>query len=213
MVTFRDLQLTSQCSGDEWHSSGVNIGTGVICYLSELDTEIEYTFRKVSNNTKVNGSVNMLERRNAIHTDLDRLESCFCMNLVKFQKTKCKLLHWSQGNLKQSTGWVEKGLRVTPKRKILGCWLIKNYMSQQCALAALKTIHTLGSIKINMASRTREVIPSLCSALTRPHLKYSVQLWGPLHKIKINVLEQVQRRAKRKSEGWKISPLKSIWET
>lgn len=104
-----------------------------------------------------------------------------------------------------------------PKEKDLGMLLDKKlYMSQQCALEALRTIHILGSIKISMASRTREVIPTLYLALTRPHLEYCGQLWFPQHKMKINSLEQVQRRAKRKSEGWKIPPLKggkSGWET
>lgn len=64
----------------------------------------------------------------------------------------------------------------------------KLYMSQQCALAALRTIHILGNIKISMASRTREVIPSFYFALTRPHLEYCVQLRCPQHKMKINSL-------------------------
>jgi len=141
---------------------------------------VECTISKFADDTKLGGAIDSLEGQYAFKKDLDRLECLTVINGMKFNKSKCWILHlgWSNAGHKYKLG--EEWLESSPAEKGLGVLVNSRLnMSQQHVLAAKSANHKLGCTKHSITSWSKEEIVLLYSAMVWPCLEYCVQFWAP----------------------------------
>ena len=110
----------------------------------------------------------MTEGSDAIQWDVDKLIGWAHVNVMRFNKAKCKMLHLIQSQIcvqtERRTHWEQPcwvgGLRE-PDEKL--------NMNQQCVFAAWQANSFLGCIKREVTNRVKEVIVPLYSDLVKPH--------------------------------------------
>lgn len=146
-----------------------------------------------------------------MNTDADKEVLQNCLNSLctwadnwsmKFNESKCKILHVGKNN--PGHEYYMNGIKLTEsdEEKDLGVLINKSLKpASQCSEAARKANIILGSISRAFHYRDRYVFVNLYKTYVRPHLEFCTAAWSPWTEADSNCLELVQKRAVRMISG------------
>ncbi|KAF1453539.1 RTJK polymerase, partial [Pygoscelis papua] len=94
-----------------------DIDNGIECTLSKKGPPARSSASEPFASVASNDAVNTPEGRDAIQRDLDKLEKWACVNIMRFNKAKCKVLHLGGGNPQYHYRLGDEGIESSPVKK------------------------------------------------------------------------------------------------
>ena len=169
-----------------------------LIFINDLLVGIISSGKLFADDSKFFRNITSFEDREALQEDLLRLQSWSQKWLLKFNESKCKVLHVGRSNPKYDYQLNNNTLEETVLEKDLGIYVTPDWKpNAHVAKVAAKANSMIGRINRTFSYMDVDMFKAIYPSMIRSHMEYAVQAWSPQTAREINLLEQVQRRATR----------------
>ena len=182
-----------------------------LLYVNELPRLLHSRVKMFADDMKLYRSVSSSRDVQLLQHDLDTLSQWADTWLLKFNISKCNVMHCGFQNpraaysIKQDG--VPKSLEETDQEKDLGVIVESNLRpTTHCKKAANRGMTALRKLKGSFRTLSTRNFKPIYNAFVRPHTEYCIQAVGPYMAQNFKTLERVQRRATKMVQGLKNVP-------
>ena len=168
-----------------------------IIYINDLPETLKSSLCKVfADDTKITGKANSIEDAQLIQDDLDALLQWCSEWKMKFNSSKCHVVHFGKKNHAHYYHLNGRLLSPVEKEKDLGVIIGKDLKAEwNITHSVAKANKILGMIRRTFSYMDKEMFLQLYKVYVRPHLEYCQQACSPYMAKDINLIEGVQHRA------------------
>ena len=169
-----------------------------VCFVNDLPNAVTSSVLLFADDTKIFTEVPVNQQ--TLQQDLDKLQIWSNEWQLRFNATKCKVIHLGKKSDPASYSMTSDGKAVTLEtiqmEKDLGVNVDADLVfDQHVAIQTKKANKLLGMLRRSFTTLDEESLPLLYKAMVRPHLEYCNVAWQPKWKKEREELEAIQHRA------------------
>ena len=173
-------------------------GTLFNIFVNDLVELIKSIILMFADDTKIAHSIESEEDAKELQEDIDRLGAWATEWGMRFNVSKCKVMHLGRRNIKYQYKMEGKEIEVTEEEKDLGVWMSNDMKPEtHCEKAALSANTVLGMISRSFHYRTKETLIPLYKTFVRPRMEFAASVWNPWTEKDSEILESIQRKMMR----------------
>ena len=167
-----------------------------LIYVNDIVLNIDSSIKLFADDAKLFRPMGSSSDARALQSDLKKLEEWSKKWLLKFNQSKCSVIHFGHSNPRHTYSLNGNNLAVSSEERDLGVIVSESFkFGNHVAKIAAKANSIVGRINRTFMYMDVDMFKTIYKTLVRPHLEYAVQSWSPFLKKDINTLERVQRRA------------------
>ena len=172
-------------------------------YVNDLPGQTISSMKMFADDAKLYRPISSPADSQTLQHDLKKLEQWSDSWLLRFNASKCKIMHLGATNTKEDyymrdNHGQERKLEETVLEKDLGIYVSNTLKpTEHCHRAASKAMSALRILYNVFDSLNETNFPVLYTTFVRPHLDYCLSAVGPYMVQDFQALEKVQRRATR----------------
>ena len=197
------VKVNNAKSEEQPVTSGVPQGsvlgpTLFIYFINDLPKESIVSTKIFADDTKVYTEIESDKDRESLQETVDKMYNWTSSWLLKFNETKCQVLHLGENNPKYDyfigTDDSRVKLEESNLEKDLGVYIDPNLnFEKHIEKITQKAASKCSSILRNFTFRSKEVLVPLFKSLIRPVLEYANTAWSGGLRKNINEVEKIQR--------------------
>ena len=177
-----------------------------IYYINDLPTVTNCDLKIFADDTKAFTTVKSPDDQLKLQKCINDLTEWTTRWLLKFNSTKCKVLHIGDNNPGYkyyiNEGSTVRELQVTTSEKDLGVYIDPNLTFKDHIENTIKKARSLsGLINHTITYKGKDIMIPLYLAFIRPILEYANSVWFPYLRKDIKLIESVQRQFTKRIIG------------
>ena len=178
-----------------------------VIFINDLPDAVASTIKIFADDTKLYRKVNNDQDRQILQEDIDKLYKWAQTWQLRFNASKCKVMHKGYNNKKSEYIMENISLEKVTDEKDLGVIVDAELkFHKHVSQIVSKANQILGVVKRTFSTLDKDIFPLVYKGQVRPHLEYGTVIWHPHYISDIKKIENVQRRATKLIPGFKDKP-------